>query len=470
MVAFRSNLKELEEKSRPYTRKKASNDQGKQKPSQDANEEIKQRLIRRIQGSLELPNSDVTNKNEAVRIFAKDANRLVGLKEQWNEFVQELVTLHVKTWGIRELPADKCEELIGDIRGVVQQSKCISLDDDRVLSADQLKDSDDVVVKRLKTQINRMTFDITIKIFDNLKRLKSNQILGSISWADDEHCSFYDWTHAISATSKSDTEIRSTIRQQQATDNIDSFWVNDTTTTKRRKGSFLHMGVRTEQTLMLAKQSPVEGNEKSIPRQFNSAVEKIPKALASEIRLVSGESIRSERRRHVFMDKLWFDEKINRVIRPHIDPAITFGDTVLFAWDDVACHREKREQIADTKKEFAAINAILAVMALVFTVIAYFFTYESAGISKVVCLLPLGLGMFLSNRAILNLAEYRRISAPILIQIQNLSGWVLISVGASVGMVCIVNFSWSDLLVAIASLGLGLTFFIRSTIPLIWKS
>ena len=87
-----------------------------------------------------------------------------------------------------------------------------------------------------------------------------------------------------------------------------------------------------------------------------------------------------------------------------------------------------------------------------------------------VVVLPLGLGMFLSNRAILNLAEYRRISAPILIQIQNLSGWVLINVGASVGMVCIVSFSWSDLLVAITSLGLGLTFFVRSTIPLIWKS
>lgn len=470
MVAFRSNLKELEEKSRPHPRKKTSKNQGEQKPSRDVNEGIKQRLIRRIQGSLELPDSEVTNKNEAVRIFAADVNRLIGLREQWNEFVQELVALHVKTWGIRELPAGKCEELIGDIRGVVHQSKCLSLDDERVLSADQLKDADRIVVQRLKKQINRMAFDITIKIFENLERLKSNQILGGITWADDENCSFYDWTHAISATSKSDTEVRSTIRQQRATDNVDSFWVNDTITTKRQKGSFLHMGVRTEQTLMLARQSPIKGNESSIPRQFNSAVEKIPTALASEIRLVTGESIRTERRRHVFMDTKWFDEKINRVIRPHIDPAITFGDTVLFAWDDVACHQEKREKIADTKKEIAAIYAILALIALVFTVISYFFTYESAGIIKVVSLLPLGMGMFFSNGALLNLSEFRRIPASIQIQIQSLSGWVLISVGASVGTVCIAHFSWSDFMVAATSLGLGLTFFVRSTIPLIGKS
>jgi hypothetical protein len=430
-----------------------------------------ERTIKRIRKNLEFSQSELSDKNEAVRVFARDVKKLEQLQHQWNTFVTELAKTHIETTGLDSLPVEKRKSLVGGLQKIINEAKCLPVDDEQLLSAQLLKKEPSEVIAALGTQLGRMIFDMMVEILEKLDLLKSNSILGTLFWADSENCSFDDWRHFISSTSKSETEIlASDLRLTRPEENLDATWVKSQTTRERTTFSFLHYAVRTEQHLMQAKQTSIVGHENSIPRQFKSAIEKIPDVLRPEIQFVTGECFVTERTFHTFKDEKWLDSKTKTVVRVHDDPAIVLGNTVLFAWDDIACHRESSEQLADSKKGLAAINFVWALAAMALSVAAFLgLSGFSAGIRALI-ILPLGLGLYSVDRAFADFAHFRRKKGTFMIRLQILAGWLLVNIGVCLALASLVNFSWLNLTAALFSNTIGVYLLVPAIKPIVWKS
>lgn len=256
----------------------------------DEYDACKRRIRDGIRRRLKFSPSELSDKKEAVRVFADDLEKLTKMHRQWCELVTVLARTHCKTKGLETLPPPLRKELTFGLNSAFAKAKRAGFKRANCLGAELLKGNSETVVAALIASLRNMTYDLVEEVFEGLEFLKNECILGKITWTHDDACFFDHWNHSVEAEGfHEDTRKTQYVRRPVQEDNLDVLWVNVETKTTSREGKYIHRAEQLEQHLMGAERSSLKNCKAIIPRQLNPIVEKIPQFLRSEIVVVTGE-------------------------------------------------------------------------------------------------------------------------------------------------------------------------------------
>ncbi len=419
------------------------------------NEELRQRITRRVRNALEFSVDGINDKKQIIRIFARDFQRLQRAKSQWSRFIDELALTHVRTRGMEKLSGKLRKSLTHGLRDLFQNARSLDFSDENRLAASLFKQTTEQVIAILDTSLQRMTFDLVAQVFENLELLKKEKILGSMAWETVDTCVFDNWNHTFEVNDLTDVSIQqnSQYRDSRPSDKTKASGVFETTTQKNKKGKFVHTADRAEQHLMGATSEQLAPESQVIPRRFNALIKSIPGFLRDEVLLVTGEQFVSNKQSYVVEESIT-DTAVTKEIYVHNDPAIVLGDTVLVAWDSDDCHHEEYERVADGKRQSAIQQFIIASIGLLLTATTYLSIGKFSVFTILVFGVPLIASIWFAARSHIDLAMFNRKSISQMSVLYVSSGWFAVNLAASIGIEGVIYGTFLSIFVAVvAALG-----------------
>jgi hypothetical protein len=174
-----------------------------------------------------------------------------------------------------------------------------------------------------------------------------------------------------------------------------------------------------------------------------------------------GEAFRNEKTRHKFGEKDWTDQRVQTEVierlRVYFDPAVTIGNTVLFAWDN-------DDSVADDKRQESLNKFIWACSCAAASVIVFLMMANQNLVSRVLFSSPIFAGgVWLAMTAyedrMLNLGK--KVSQED--RVQTGLGWLCVMLALCATAASMVAFSVFGLLVA-AALMIGGIYLIKPAI------
>ena len=384
MPAILENLAELKQSFSQPSQKSDAKRQTTESP-RDLVAEMSARVNLRIKKGLEFPHTKVSGKDDLVRVFTRDFESLSTHLAQWVGFIEELQRSSFSFAGLDLLSESQLAEVNSDVHSLFEKSKSFKFNDDKTLVDEVFEQEFQEMKSALGNQLDKSIGSFVTFVFGQLADLQSNNILGTIRFSSEESCSFVDWQHDVIAKKFEPRVVRSNEFERD-----NGFAVDRVRESVVKSGVVLtHSATRREQHLMKTEKSRLSEFQLKIPSQFNDLIAALPDVLRPEIRVVSGEAFRNEKKRHKFGEKDWTEQRVQTEVierlRVYFDPAVTIGSTVLFAWDN-------EDSTADNKRQESLNKFIWACSCAAAAVIVFLMMTNQNVISRVLFASPIFAG------------------------------------------------------------------------------